>query len=108
MQINNGRSKEKQKTEIVSDGVLKHEQIRDLIREMIIGGELAPGSRVPSQNQMKRQFGVSHNTVREAIGSLVHEGLLYRIQGKGTYVAERRGGSSTFIFADGPAKYARL
>ncbi len=90
MQINNGRSKEKQKTEIVSDGVLKHEQIRDLIREMIIGGELAPGSRVPSQNQMKRQFGVSHNTVREAIGSLVHEGLLYRIQGKGTYVAERR------------------
>lgn len=86
MTINNG----KQRSELQSDSVLKHEQIRDIIRDKIVSGELLPESKIPSQNEMKRQYGVSHNTVREAIGSLVHEGLLYRIQGEGTFVAERK------------------
>lgn len=69
---------------------LKHEQIKRIIREAIVSGELRPGDCIPSQNVMKARYGVSHNTVREAIGSLEHEGLLYRIQGKGTYVADRK------------------
>lgn len=69
---------------------LKHEQLKNLIRDAILFGEFQPGDLIPSQNVMKRRYGVSHNTVREAIGSLVHEGLLYRIQGKGTYVSPRR------------------
>lgn len=74
----------------VGNRALKHEQIKRIIREAIVSGELRPGDCIPSQNVMKARYGVSHNTVREAIGSLEHEGLLYRIQGKGTYVADRK------------------
>jgi GntR family transcriptional regulator, arabinose operon transcriptional repressor len=68
---------------------LKHEQLRDYVREAIVRGDFQPGDRLPSQNELCTQFGVSPGTVREAIGSLVHEGLVCRSQGKGSYVADR-------------------
>ncbi len=68
----------------------KNERLREIVRKAIMSGQWKPGDILPSQNEMCRMYGVSNHTVREAIGSLVHEGLLYRIQGKGTYVAERK------------------
>lgn len=68
---------------------LKHEVLTETVRESILRGEFKPGDMLPSQNDLCRSFGVSHHTVREAITSLVHEGLLYRIQGKGTFVADQ-------------------
>lgn len=72
------------------DKTFKNEKLREIVRSAILRGEYKPGDLLPSQNEMCDKYGVSNHTVREAIGSLVHEGLLYRIQGKGTFVSERK------------------
>lgn len=46
-----------------------------------------PAGRLPTEQQLARDQGVSVNTVRRAVDLLVQEGLLYRKQGSGTYVA---------------------
>lgn len=66
----------------------KCEELQKLLRERITNGEIQPQSLFPSQNELAAAYQVSHITVREAVGVLVHEGLLTRIQGKGTFVAE--------------------
>ena len=58
------------------------------IRNMIYNKEMLPGSKIFSQNQMCDKYNVSVNTVREAMATLVQEGLLVRIHGSGTYVAD--------------------
>ncbi len=68
----------------------KHKLIKDALREAIISGEFKTGEPIPSQNELKQRFGVCHNTVREAIASLVHEGLLSRKQGRRTFVTQKR------------------
>lgn len=44
---------------------------------------------LPSEKELAKRFGVSRGTVRKAIETLVAQGILTRIQGKGTYVALR-------------------
>jgi len=62
------------------------------IREDIAGGRFRPGAQIWSERKFREHFDVSGNTVRKALDLLVHEGLLFRRQGKGTYV---RGGVSS-------------
>lgn len=64
-----------------------YHQIRDLLLEEIQRGDLAPGARTPSEAELGARYGVSRITVKQAIQALVQEGLLYRQQGKGTFVA---------------------
>ena len=45
------------------------------------------GSALPSERTLAEKYFVSRTTVRNAIEQLVHDGLLYKIQGKGTYVS---------------------
>jgi len=45
---------------------------------------------VPSENELGEQFQISRTTVRQALGDLVNQGHLMRIQGKGTFVAPPR------------------
>ena len=66
---------------------LKHTQLRTIIRSDIASGKFKAGDRLPSENEMAVQYGVSRPTVREGIGALVQEGILERFQGKGTFVA---------------------
>jgi len=66
----------------------KYRQLEDYLKKMIYSGTYKPGTRVPSEHQLIREFGLSNTTVQKAISSLVHEGLLVRHQGKGTFVAE--------------------
>ncbi|MHB0998471.1 MAG: GntR family transcriptional regulator [Armatimonadota bacterium] len=73
-------------------GNCKHHILKDWLRRMIISGEYQPGDKLPSDNELAREHSISNATIRAAIASLVHEGLVYRIQGKGTYVAERKQG----------------
>ena len=65
-------------------------RVREALRERILSGELAPGSPIPSETELIERYSVSRTTVREALLPLVQEGLLYRKQGKGTFVAARR------------------
>src|SRR3954466_7765147 len=62
------------------------EQVIDQLREQIVAGTWAIGTRIPTEAELAQLTGTSRNTVREAVQSLVHAGLLERRQGSGTYV----------------------
>lgn len=63
-------------------------QIADIIKNNIENGNLKPHDPVISENKISQKYEVTRLTARRAIDSLVNEGLLYRIRGKGTFVAE--------------------
>ncbi|UMG94922.1 FadR/GntR family transcriptional regulator [Nocardioides sp. TF02-7] len=60
-------------------------------QEEIGSGRWPVGERIPTEAQLVAQFGVGRNTVREALQSLVHAGLLSREQGRGTFVISTSG-----------------
>src|SRR5437773_2032188 len=68
-------------------GMPFYRQIQHLIRHRIASGEYQPGTQIPSENELCRLLNVSRITLREALRELVGEGLLVKIQGKGTFVA---------------------
>lgn len=72
--------------------------VEDHIRDLINSGELMPGDLIPSEPQLAASLGVSQGTVKKAIDNLVWEGLLYRHQGKGTYISKVDFGKSLFRF----------
>jgi DNA-binding FadR family transcriptional regulator len=61
-------------------------QVADQLRHRIADGEFPVGSRIPTEAQLTDELGVSRNSVREALRSLVHAGLLRARAGDGTYV----------------------
>lgn len=62
-------------------------QLKEIIKDMIENEELAPGEAIPAEREICSLQGVSRMTVNKSILSLVNEGLLYREQGKGTFVS---------------------
>ena len=68
----------------------KYRILQDLIRQGIDDNSLTQGtSKLPSEHDMARSFGVAYMTVRAAVNELVGEGLLQRIHGKGTFVRQK-------------------
>lgn len=67
---------------------LKHVQIREYVRELICNE--SPGAAAPSERELVQKFSVARATVRQALDTLVSEGLLVRIPGRGTFVARPR------------------
>lgn len=63
-------------------------QLEEILRSQIEAGEWASGMMVPSENAIAKQFGISRMTARGVLNNLADEGLLIRVPGKGTYVAE--------------------
>ncbi|GAA4725800.1 GntR family transcriptional regulator [Promicromonospora umidemergens] len=62
--------------------------IADEIRNRITTGELAPGTRLPTESQLMDQYGTSRNTIRLALAALENEGLIATEQGRGSFVRE--------------------
>lgn len=67
-----------------------HIQLKKILREKIDDGEYQPGDQIPSERELARLYGLNRMTVRHAITQLVKEGLLKRVQGKGTLVLQPR------------------
>jgi len=67
----------------------KHVQVRDALA-VLATTELAPDTAIPSERELMTTYRVSRATVRKAIDSLVVDGLLRRIHGRGTFVARPR------------------
>ncbi|MEO6942006.1 MAG: GntR family transcriptional regulator [Terrimesophilobacter sp.] len=65
-----------------------HSQISDAIRSRIISGQWAPHLRLKSEPELAVELGVSRGTLRRALSTLLDEGLLKQIQGRGTFVTE--------------------
>lgn len=64
-----------------------HIQLLDELRHKIKTGELAPETQLPGEWELVEQLGVSRATIQRAWQSAQEEGLIYRVAGKGTFVA---------------------
>lgn len=65
-----------------------YSQLKNALRDLIEKGNYKPGDLMPSEYQLAEEYQVSRITVKRAVTDLVREGLLYRIQGKGTFVSK--------------------
>jgi GntR family transcriptional regulator len=72
----------------MSSPVPLYNQLRELLRARILDGTYTPLIRMPSENELCELFGVSRITVRQALNDLQKEGLIFKIHGKGTFVAK--------------------
>ncbi|MDQ0662850.1 GntR family transcriptional regulator [Arthrobacter ulcerisalmonis] len=64
-----------------------HAQIRDILHRQIVDLALPPGSSLPTEEELQRQFGVSRSVVRQALSGLADLGLIRRQRGRGSVVA---------------------
>ncbi len=63
-------------------------QVKAFVQQHISSGEWRPGDPVPSEATLMQQFGISRMTVNRALRELTAEGMVTRVQGSGTFVAE--------------------
>lgn len=68
--------------------VPKHSQVRSVLLDVIT--ELDAEDAIPSERELSRQLGVARMTVRQAVELLVTEGRLFRVAGRGTFVAPHK------------------
>ena len=73
-----------------------YEKVKQAISEKIHSGVWRPHDRIPSEAELVAQFGFSRMTINRALRELTDEGLLVRLQGVGTFVAEPKGQSAHY------------
>ncbi|WP_159981480.1 MULTISPECIES: GntR family transcriptional regulator [unclassified Novosphingobium] len=71
------------------EGTPLYLQLARSLREHISSGGIDPGSALPSERDLSEMAGMSRVTVRKGIEQLIDEGVLFRKQGSGTFVARR-------------------
>jgi GntR family transcriptional regulator len=62
------------------------QQVADKLRDAIVNGTFGPGSKLPSERELARSYGIARNTARQAIAILQAEGLVEAEHGRGVYV----------------------
>lgn len=77
-----------------------YEQVKGWIRQHISRGEWKPGDAVPSEAALMGRFAISRMTANRALRELATEGLVTRVQGSGTRVAELHRISSQLVIRD--------
>ena len=65
------------------------QQLAGILRGKIASGEYPAGRRMPSETTLVQEYGLARGTVRQAMKALEDEGLVVRVQGRGTFVVER-------------------
>ncbi|WP_413800273.1 GntR family transcriptional regulator [Streptomyces iranensis] len=65
-----------------------YQQAAEAIRSEIKAGKLKPGEQLPSHRELQERFGIANMTARSALRVLREEGLIYTVQGRGSYVAD--------------------
>lgn len=81
-------------------GVPIYIRIQQFIKAQIASGEWPEDSLIPTEAELSRQFGCSRITVTTALRELVKDGVIYRIQGKGTYVSKYSNAGTLYEKAD--------
>jgi GntR family transcriptional regulator, histidine utilization repressor len=66
----------------------RYAQMKEAIREAIVKGRWKPGDRVPSEHLLMAEYSVSRMTANRVLRELTSEGLIERVQGLGSFVAE--------------------
>ncbi|MCU0844517.1 MAG: GntR family transcriptional regulator [Spirochaetes bacterium] len=62
-------------------------RLQETLRKKIEEMRWRPGEAIPSERLIAEEYGLSVGTVKKALGNLVYEGYLFRVQGKGTFVS---------------------
>lgn len=65
-----------------------YQQIKETLRSAILDGQYPPHSRMPSESELQAMFEVSRITIRQALGDLQKEGLIFKVHGKGSFVSQ--------------------
>ncbi|NLC67632.1 MAG: substrate-binding domain-containing protein [Clostridiaceae bacterium] len=68
----------------------KSKQFYDFLKNEILSDDYKPGDKFPSIRELSSKYGISVITVNSVISNLVTEGLLHVVQGKGTFVSEKK------------------
>ena len=61
-------------------------RVQEAIIDMIRDEKLLPGDQLPTESELYSRFGVGRSTVRESLANLVQQGVLLKMQGKGTFI----------------------
>lgn len=69
--------------------VVKHREVANTLRDEIEAGSWTVDERLPGEQELARRFQVAHMTIRHAVATLVDQGYLIRIRGKGTYIVPK-------------------
>jgi GntR family transcriptional regulator, histidine utilization repressor len=80
--------------------VARYEQVKQYVRSTILSGTWQPGDRIPSEVTLVEQLGVSRMTINRALRELTGEGVLTRLSGVGTFVAQMRPLSTLLMIAN--------
>lgn len=67
-----------------------YQQLKHHLRSQIETGDLRAHQQVPSERELCEQFKLSRTTIRQALSEAEREGLIYKVHGKGTFVAARK------------------
>jgi len=67
-------------------GALRHWDVANVLRQQIRDGRYPVGQRLPTEEQLCRQFDVSRHTLREALRALTEDGLIFRRPRTGSVV----------------------
>lgn len=70
------------------DKKLKYYELMEDLHHKIIEGGIRPGEKLPSENKLSVEYGVSRQTVRKALQILQNDGYIYAEHGRGTFCSE--------------------
>jgi GntR family transcriptional regulator len=77
-----------------------YRQIADDLQRQIEAGDLAPGAQLPTELELREQYGASRNTVRDSVRWLTNRGLVQTLAGQGTFVVQTPEPFVTTLSAD--------
>jgi GntR family transcriptional regulator of arabinose operon/LacI family transcriptional regulator len=80
----------------------KYSRVKEFLLGKLSGNQLRPGDPLPTETVLAETLGVGRNTVRQAMAELSNDGIVERIQGKGTFIsrqAQRLYGQELAVFA---------
>jgi GntR family transcriptional regulator len=72
-----------------NNGIPIYVQLRDQIAAAIGRGDLGPGAQLPTMREVAVALAIDLNTVQRAYAELEAEGLLVKVQGRGSFVADK-------------------
>lgn len=78
------------RAEVQIERIPLYKQIQQYFLDNIQEGRWKPDEKIPSENELSEQFNVSRITVKKALDDLVDSGIIYRIQGKGSFLSNNK------------------
>ncbi len=93
------------KPRIVSGSIPKYRQLLQILRNQILSEQFSPGSKLPTEEELSIDYGVSRGTVRKAVAQLDAEKLIRIEHGVGSFVRSAHPNAIPFRFVDHTTRY---